>query len=78
MRAQMQAGKYTSDTDSGKIVGAAEWEIRREVSPSDEPMKPINAYWHIEGSEEKVFAEKLLMNLRGFMKERMIRPHIGT
>lgn len=63
------------DTESGKIVGAAEWEIRQEVS--DEPLKPINASWHIEGSEEKVFAEKLLIQLKGFMKERMTRPHIG-
>ncbi|KAI1770989.1 hypothetical protein F4818DRAFT_454902 [Hypoxylon cercidicola] len=65
-----------TDTDSGKIVGAAEWEIREQVSPPDEPQKPINAYWHIEGSEEKAFAEKLLMNLKGFMKERMTRSHI--
>ncbi|XXH02252.1 hypothetical protein Hte_008621 [Hypoxylon texense] len=64
------------DTDSSKVVGAAEWEIRQDVSPSDEPLKPFNASWHIEGSEEKAFAEKLLMNLKGFMKERMIRPHI--
>ncbi|KAI2622458.1 hypothetical protein GGR54DRAFT_64694 [Hypoxylon sp. NC1633] len=62
------------DTESGKVVGAAEWEIRQEVS--NEPLKPINAYWHIDGSEEKVFAERLLMHLKGFMKERMTRPHI--
>ncbi|KAI1415340.1 hypothetical protein F5Y13DRAFT_8128 [Hypoxylon sp. FL1857] len=65
-----------TDTDSGAIVGAAEWEIRSTVSPANEPQAPINAYWHIEGSEEKAFAEKLFVNLKGFMKERMARPHI--
>ncbi|KAI1371396.1 hypothetical protein F4677DRAFT_450513 [Hypoxylon crocopeplum] len=65
-----------TDTDSGKVIGAAEWEIREKVSPSDEPQKPINAYWHTEGSEEKAFAEKLLVQLKGFMKERMARPHL--
>lgn len=66
-----------TDTDSGKIIGAAEWEIRQQVSPPDEPQGPINAYWHTEGSEEKAFAEKLFINLKGFMKKRMGRPHIG-
>ncbi|KAL7622779.1 hypothetical protein AAE478_006458 [Parahypoxylon ruwenzoriense] len=65
-----------TDTDSGKIVGAAEWEIRHTIDSPHEPQKPINAYWHIEGSEEKLFAEKLLINLKGFMKERMTRPHV--
>ncbi|KAI0896465.1 hypothetical protein F4806DRAFT_464652 [Annulohypoxylon nitens] len=65
-----------TDTDSGKIIGAAEWEIREQVSPPDEPQGPINAYWHTEGSEEKAFAEKLFVNLKGFMKKRMGRPHI--
>ncbi|KAI1389435.1 uncharacterized protein F4822DRAFT_200111 [Hypoxylon trugodes] len=63
-----------TDTDTGKIIGAAEWEIREKVD--SEPQKPINAYWHKEGSEEKAFAEQLLMNLKGFVKERMARPHI--
>lgn len=67
-----------TDNDSGNIVGAAEWEIRERVSPSDEPRKLIDAYWHIEGTEEKAFAGKLATSLEGFMKDRMARPHIGV
>lgn len=66
-----------TDTDSGKIIGAAEWEIRPEVDPDGRPQVPINAYWHTEGSVEKEFAEKLLTSLKSFMKERMTRPHLG-
>ncbi|KAI0173440.1 hypothetical protein GGR52DRAFT_543098 [Hypoxylon sp. FL1284] len=64
------------DTESGQVVGAAEWEIRKDTSPSDKPLKPITASWHIEGSEEKDFAGKPITHLKGFMKERMTRPHI--
>lgn len=73
-----------TDSDTGKIVGAAEWEIREKIdtpvsAPGEEAaqQQPINAYWHIEGSEEKEFAGRLLTSLKGFMKERMTRPHIG-
>ncbi|OTB06975.1 hypothetical protein M426DRAFT_318340 [Hypoxylon sp. CI-4A] len=64
------------DTDSGVVVGAAEWEIREKVDAPGSPQKPPNAYWHTEGSEEKAFAERLLTQLKGFMKERMARPHV--
>jgi hypothetical protein len=64
-----------TDTETGKIVGAAEWEIREQIEGGTQ--KPIEAHWHLEGSEEKVFAGKLVTSLKGFMKERMTRPHIG-
>lgn len=67
-----------TDTDSGKIIGAGEWEIREKIDTPNEPQQPINAYWHIEGSDEKAFAGKLLTSLKGFMNERMSRPHLGT
>jgi flavin-binding protein dodecin len=67
-----------TDTDSGTVVGAAEWEVRDKIDGVGEPQKPINAYWHREGSEEKEFCGKLLTSLKGFMKERMTRPHLGT
>lgn len=67
-----------TDSDTGKIIGAAEWEIRDKIDSPSEVQQPINAYWHIEGSEEKEFAGRLLTSLKGFMKERMTRPHVGT
>ncbi|KAI1078354.1 acyl-CoA N-acyltransferase [Whalleya microplaca] len=65
-----------TDSESGKIVGAAEWEIRQKVDTPGEAQKPINASWHTEGSEEKEFAGKLITSLKGFMKDRMTRPHL--
>ncbi|CAJ2509239.1 Uu.00g142650.m01.CDS01 [Anthostomella pinea] len=65
-----------TDPESGQIIGAAEWEIREQVDNTNEPQQPINARWHIEGSEEKEFTGKLLTSLKGFMKERMTRPHL--
>jgi hypothetical protein len=65
------------DIETGKIIGAAEWEVRKQVGPTPQPQAPITAYWHREGSEEKNFAGKLVTELKGFMKERMTRPHIG-
>ncbi|KAJ8131210.1 hypothetical protein O1611_g2414 [Lasiodiplodia mahajangana] len=63
-------------TETGKIVGAAEWEIRERIENSGGTQKPIEARWHLEGSGEKVFAGKLVTSLKGFMKERMTRPHV--
>ncbi|KAI0852433.1 hypothetical protein F5Y00DRAFT_258839 [Daldinia vernicosa] len=65
-----------TDDNSGSIVGAAKWEVCERVSPSNKPQKPIDAYWHIEGTEEKAFAGQLITSLKGFMKDRMARPHI--
>ncbi|KAF2657387.1 hypothetical protein K491DRAFT_714424 [Lophiostoma macrostomum CBS 122681] len=65
-----------TDTDSGMIIGAAEWEIRESIPKADGDDKPINAYWHTEGTEEKEFAGTLITQLKGFMKDRMTRPHL--
>ncbi|KAI0410705.1 hypothetical protein F5X98DRAFT_381504 [Xylaria grammica] len=65
-----------TDSETGKIVGAAEWDIREQIENPGEPQKPIEAHWHIEGTDEKAFAGKLLTSLKGFMKERMTRPHL--
>ncbi|KAI1329334.1 hypothetical protein F5Y16DRAFT_107035 [Xylariaceae sp. FL0255] len=64
-----------TDTETGKIVGAAQWDIRAEIDNSTEKLKPIEATSFPEGSEERVFAGKLFTSLKGFMKERMTRPH---
>ncbi|KAI1357185.1 hypothetical protein F5Y08DRAFT_324827 [Xylaria arbuscula] len=65
-----------TDAETGKIIGAAEWDIRRQIDNPGGPQKPIEAGWHLPGSEEKAFAGRLLTSLKGFMKERMTRPHI--
>jgi hypothetical protein len=65
-----------TDTNTNEIIGAACWEVH-EKTPEPSSASP-NASWHIEGSEEKAFAEKLLGGLKGFIGERMMRPHLGT
>ncbi|GAP90615.1 putative GNAT family acetyltransferase [Rosellinia necatrix] len=64
------------DTETGKIVGVAEWAIRESITHPGEPQKPIEAQWHPEGSDERIFTGKLVTSLKGFMKERMTRPHV--
>jgi GNAT superfamily N-acetyltransferase len=63
--------------ESGKVVGAACWLINLEVQKLDQKKGPFNAHWHIEGSDEKAFAERLIGGLRGFVAERVTRPHVG-
>ncbi|KAI1268375.1 hypothetical protein F5Y18DRAFT_423738 [Xylariaceae sp. FL1019] len=61
--------------ETGQIIGAALWEIRQTIDGIGEPQQPIDAVWFPEGSEERMFASRLMTSLRGFMKERMGRPH---
>ena len=66
-----------TDENTGNIIGVAEWEVRKRIEePTSEPT-PLNAYWHIDGSEEKRFAEQMLTQFKAFMKARMSRPHAG-
>ncbi|KAI0015811.1 acyl-CoA N-acyltransferase [Xylariomycetidae sp. FL0641] len=65
-----------TDSDTGDIIGAAEWEIRKSPDGPEEAQQSINAYWHTDGSEEKAFAEKLIGQLKTFMKKRMTAPHL--
>ncbi|KAI5923503.1 hypothetical protein F4810DRAFT_209018 [Camillea tinctor] len=65
-----------TDSESGKIIGAAEWEIRETIDDLGKAQQPINAYWQSDFTEEKQFCEKLLTSLKEFMKVRMTRPHI--
>ncbi|KAI1305446.1 hypothetical protein F5Y03DRAFT_355902 [Xylaria venustula] len=61
--------------ETGEIVGAAEWEIREHVDNRGEPQEAIDASWFPQGSEERIFAGKLVTSLKSFMKKRMTRPH---
>jgi hypothetical protein len=65
------------DTESGNVAGAACWVINLEVQKPDHKKGPFDAYWHVEGSDEKAFAEKLIGGMRGFVAERVTRPHVG-
>jgi GNAT superfamily N-acetyltransferase len=66
-----------TDTDTGKIIGAAEWEVRDTVEKPQGLTPPVNPYWHLESSEEKEFASRLFTGMKGFMKDRITRPHVG-
>ncbi|KAF2790301.1 hypothetical protein K505DRAFT_311616 [Melanomma pulvis-pyrius CBS 109.77] len=65
-----------TEMDSGKVVGAACWNFNLEQQAMAAKKVPFNAYWHIEGSDEKAFAEKLIGGLRGFVSERVRIPNI--
>lgn len=65
------------EVDSGKIVGVAQWVLNEEVG-EPAPHPEIDPPWHIQGSEERRFAGKFLTSVRGFMNEKLTRPHLGT
>jgi hypothetical protein len=75
-REQRQWIKVT-DTDTGEMIGAGCWDVREEVEKVDRKEMEVDAFWHKEGSEERVFASRLMTQLKGFMKQRMARPHLG-
>jgi hypothetical protein len=64
-------------TESGKVVGAVCWLINLEVQKREQEKGGFDAYWHVEGSDEKAFAERLIGGLRGVVKERVGGPHVG-
>ncbi|KAF2815720.1 acyl-CoA N-acyltransferase [Mytilinidion resinicola] len=66
-----------TDAESGDVIGAACWEVNATgYDKGGGSKKAFNASWHIEGSEEKLWAEKLIGGLKGFLKEKMTRPHL--
>jgi hypothetical protein len=69
-----------TDTETGKILGAACWEVH-DANKVQENAKvfsqPYNADWHMDGSEEKAFANILFEGMDKFMAEKMTRPHVG-
>lgn len=71
--------------EEGEIVGAACWVVRKgrggdgEKEGEGKEEEGVNAHWHVEGSEEKAFAEELIGQLRSFVKQRVgAREHIGA
>jgi hypothetical protein len=75
------------EAESGEVVGAACWNVNvgakeggeeKGKGEGEKEKRAFEAYWHISGSEEKVFAEKLIGGLRMFVAEKMgVRPHLG-
>lgn len=64
-------------TEAGKVVGAACWIFRLDQPSYPTNNTPFNAYWHIEGSDEKAFTERLISGIRNFVSEKVRIAHIG-
>jgi hypothetical protein len=65
-----------TEANTSEVLGAACW-IHDNDPPQNPHVQPVNATWHIDGSDEKAFAEKLIGGLKSFLAERMTRPHFG-
>lgn len=65
------------EAQSGKVVGAAQWVVDEKVDGEPGPHPQIDPPWHAPGSEERRFAGMFLTSARGFMKEKVTRPHLG-
>ncbi|KAJ4351511.1 uncharacterized protein N0V89_006854 [Didymosphaeria variabile] len=66
------------ETKSENVVGATCWmlNVGAHAPNPNGTKKPFVADWHIEGSDERLFAEKLIGGLLGFVAERVARPHV--
>ncbi|MCJ1426386.1 hypothetical protein MMC29_004289 [Sticta canariensis] len=63
------------DTDTGKAIGGAEWNVHESDPFAKKPEQPFTAYWWEEG-EKREFAEQALGQWMGPRMERMRRPHL--
>jgi GNAT superfamily N-acetyltransferase len=61
------------DTETGDIVGFAQWYVNDKPDPYGERTV---ASWYAEGSEEKEFAERFINGLWAFIGKRVSRPHM--
>jgi hypothetical protein len=64
------------NTDQNLIIGYAKWEVN-EGSDAKGGVETTKAEWHVEGSEDREFAQRFVDGLEGFIGERVRRPHIG-
>lgn len=63
------------DSESGAIVGFAQWYVNDKPDPYGERTV---ATWHPEGSDEKEFAERFINGMWGFIGERVKGAHMGA
>lgn len=65
------------ETNNYKTVGAACWifNLGKPVENVDEPQ--FDVYWHAEGSEERLFTEKLLAGVHEVSYREIRAEHLG-
>ena len=77
------------DDASGEVVGGACWmfnllkeetkELEKKRDEGGGSGEGVDANWHVEGSEEKRFAERLIEGMRGFVGGKVGGvPHLGS
>jgi hypothetical protein len=69
-----------TDKKTKHVVGAALWKLNQSgyTAGDGERFKTsFKATQHVEGSEKRLFAEKLIGGLRGAALETIKGPHIG-
>ena len=63
-----------TETDTDTIIGFAVWTVN---DGAEENSAPTKALWHVEGSDDREFAERFINGLWGFLGKRVTRPHMG-
>lgn len=63
------------DTDTGKVIGGAEWNVHESDPYAKPPEQPFTAYWWEEG-EKRQFVDAALGQWMAPRMERMRKPHL--
>jgi hypothetical protein len=69
-----------TDQETKHVIGAALWELNQlgyTAGDIERFKTSFKASQHVEGSEEKLFAEKLIRGLRSTVMETIKGPHMG-
>jgi hypothetical protein len=68
------------DKETKQVIGAALWDLNQSgytTGDGDRFKASFKATQHVEGSEERLFAEKLIGGLRSTVMETIKGPHMG-
>ncbi|MCJ1261563.1 hypothetical protein MMC22_001428 [Lobaria immixta] len=63
------------DSDTGKVIGGAEWKVHESDPYAKPPEQPFTAYWWEEG-EKRQFVDAALDQWMAPRMERMRKPHL--
>jgi hypothetical protein len=69
-----------TDKETKHVIGAALWELNElgyTAGDGERFKASFKATQHVEGSEERIFAEKLIGGLRSAVIETIKGPHMG-
>jgi hypothetical protein len=69
-----------TDKETKQVIGAALWELNQSgytTGDGDRFKASFKATQHVEGSEKRLFAEKLIGGLRSTVMETIKGPHMG-